>query len=62
MEDDSWVGQNSSCTDFEDAVDDSLPNELNINPFMSENTKSDELNISQEPKKTGCPSKKKKSC
>lgn len=27
LEDDSCVGQDSSCTDFEDAADDSLPDE-----------------------------------
>lgn len=62
LEDDLGEDQDILCTDLEDStMDDSIPDQRNdVNHSMSENTKTDELNISQEKKKAGCPSKKKK--
>ena len=58
--DDSEADQDNLHTDFGDVVGDSLSDERNyIHPSLSENAKTDELNISQESKEAGCSPKKK---
>ena len=50
-EDDSGADQDNLCTDFEDAADDSLLDERNYKcSSLSENAKTDELNVNQESK------------